>query len=233
MQEKDAKIKELEEKIESSLQRHADAVSKHADALESLRAEIESTWSKKHEAIILDLTKSHQERIKAMEDMAVTSGGVSDSELQKLKDSMDEQIKELEDEQENRVLELIAMHELEIQEWKDNLRNQADAHQEALERMRQEHSEEIERLTLEVQTAQASKAETESNHGELDQVRAEMEGMRGLLASKDAKVIELTKLIEELTQGLENASLSTLYVENTLLIFGGQKCLDSLWRAAD
>lgn len=216
--EKDARIEELEEQIQSSIERHADAVSKHAEALETLRVEIESSWAKKHEAIILDLTKSHEERIKSMSETAAASGTVQESELQKLKDEMDLQIRELEDEQENRVLELIAMHDLEVQEWKDKLRNQADEHEEALEHMRQDHAEAIENLTLEVEIAQASKANTDSEldrinsetRGELDRVRAEMEQIRKLLALKENEVAELTRRVEELTHDLEGASMSTL-----------------------
>ncbi|KAK3807734.1 MAG: SH3-binding, glutamic acid-rich protein-domain-containing protein [Benniella sp.] len=205
VQEKDERIKELEEKIESSLQRHADAVSKHAEALESLRVEIEASLTKKHEAAVLELTRVHEERIKVLEEKA--SGSVKEAELQKLKDSMDEQIKELEDEQESRILELIAMHELDIQDLKDNLRNQADAHEELVAHMKQEHAEEIDRLLSEVKTAQSTKAE-------LNQVRTELDDARKQLVSKDTELAELMKRIAELTKDLENASMSTL-LKNT------------------
>ncbi|ORZ18340.1 hypothetical protein BCR41DRAFT_45614 [Lobosporangium transversale] len=206
--EKDAKIKELEEQIEKSLKEHAEVLLKHADALEVLRADMEAAWTAKYDSKVQELTKVHAEELKDLEEKRQVS---KDAEIQELKDSFSQQIKALEEEQEKRITDLNTKHASQIQDWKDKLSHQADASDEL-----------IGKLKSELKSAKAAKEEVEAElnrvneqtQEQLNQVRAEMEEIRKLLAAKEAETAELQKRVDELTDDLENASISAM-LKNT------------------
>ncbi|KAF9938764.1 hypothetical protein BGZ67_010456 [Mortierella alpina] len=239
-QEKGEAIKTLEAQLATTLESHTEAVAQHAVALESLREEIESAWTLKLELQVQEMTKEHAERLQAAEERIESTGTIKESEIQELKDAFAQQIKDLEDESETRVVELITKHDLEVQEWKDQLSNQADAHEETLAQLRQEYSETAEKLKSELeaslvvnaaltaklesneselQTVRAAKAQVEADldranaeaQDQLALVRAEVEEIRKLLALKEAETTDLERRVQDLTDDLENtASISAM-----------------------
>ncbi|KAI8596523.1 hypothetical protein EDD21DRAFT_388028 [Dissophora ornata] len=157
-----------------------------------------------------------------MENNVFTSGSSKDTEIQEFKALFAQQIKDLEDEQETRVLQVVSKYESEVQDWKDKQTNETDAHEELLALIRQEHSEAMNTLKAELEIVRAAKEEAASEldrinadtKEEMGRIRAEMEEIRQQLASKDAEAAELNKRVEELTDNLENASMSAM-LKNT------------------
>ncbi|KAF9945522.1 SH3 domain-binding glutamic acid-rich-like protein 3, partial [Mortierella alpina] len=239
-QEKDEAIKALEAQLATTMESRTEAVAQHAVALESLREEIESAWTLKLELQVQEMTMEHTEKLKAAEERMASTGTTKESEIQELKDAFAQQIKDLEDENETRVVELIAQHELAVREWKYKLSNQADAHEEALAQLRQEYSEEAEKLRSELeaslnvnaeleaklelneselQTVRAAKAQAEADldrasaeaQDQLALVRAEVEEIRRLLELKEAETADLQKRVQDLSDDLANtASISAM-----------------------
>ncbi|KAF8976607.1 hypothetical protein BGZ46_008127 [Entomortierella lignicola] len=227
--ERDTKIKELEEQIKATAQ-------SHDEASESLRAEIESEWTARHENKLQELTNEHGAQLQAIEDKALASGNSKDGEIQELKDSFDQQIKHLESEHETRVAELVAKHELDVQELKDKMASLSNTNEESVTQMNLEHTEALEKLKAELQAVQEAKAELESelqtvqeakieleselervrseNKDEMDRIRAELDDALKQLASQSTEAVELQKQVDELTADLENASMSTM-LKNT------------------
>ncbi|KAI1314330.1 hypothetical protein EDD11_002271 [Mortierella claussenii] len=220
--ERVGKIKELEDQLEESLKNHADAVAKHAEALDALRSEMDATWTAQHDSEIQELTKTHAGQLQSLQEQALATATSKDAEIQDLKDSFAKQIKDLEDGQESRVLELVSKHDAEIQEWKDKWSNEKEEHEELMNKLKQEHADAVDQLNTELRQTKEAKEEVEmelakvnvQTKEELEQVRAEMEEIRKLLAVKDAETEELKKRVEELTEDLENASMSAM-LKNT------------------
>ncbi|KAG0059333.1 hypothetical protein BGZ89_000486 [Linnemannia elongata] len=217
-QEKNDRIKSLEEQMENALQSHTEAVAEHAAALETLRDEIEAAWNLKLESRIQALEKEHKEKLGAAEENIEKAGHSSEEAIQQLKDSFAEQIKDLEDEKEARILELIAQHEAELQAEKDKFIQQADAHEELIAHMKDEHEEVVGKLKIRLESTEDALGNAQSElirvqeetQVELKEVRQAMEEIRKLLALKETESADLERRIQELTDDLENASLSAM-----------------------
>lgn len=217
-QEKNDRIKSLEEQMEAALQSHTEAVAEHAVALETLRDEIEAAWNLKLESRIQTLEKEHQEKLGAAEENIEKAGHSSEEALQQLKDSFAEQVKDLEDEKETRILELIAQHEAELQAEKDKFVQQADAHEELIAHMKDQHEEVVGKLKIRLESTEDALSNAQSElirvqeetQVELKEVRQAMEEIRKLLALKETENGDLERRIQELTDDLENASLSAM-----------------------
>ncbi|KAF8942463.1 hypothetical protein BGZ47_006445 [Haplosporangium gracile] len=221
-QEKNDRIKELEERMEVALQSHIEVVAEHAVALEKLRDEIEVAWNLKLESKLQALEKEHKEQLGAAEENIEKAGHLSDEAIQQLKESFAEQIKDLEDEKESRILELIAQHEAELQAEKDKFVQQADAHEELITQMRDQQEEVVGKLKIRLESTEEALGNAQSElirvqeetQGELKEVRQAMEEIRKLLALKESETADLERRIQELTDDLENASLSAMLKNN-------------------
>ncbi|KAG9064268.1 hypothetical protein KI688_003456 [Linnemannia hyalina] len=217
-QEKNDRIKSMEEQMEAALQSHNEAVAEHAVALETLRDEIEAAWNLKLESKIQTLEREHKEKLGAAEENIQVAGHSSEEAIQQLKDSFAEQIKDLEDEKETRILELIAQHEAELQAEKDKFVQQADAHEELIAHMKDQHEEVVGKLKIRLESTEDAMGNAQSEliriqeetQVELKEVRQAMEEIRKVLALKETENADLERRIRELTDDLEIASLSAM-----------------------
>ncbi|KAG0216915.1 hypothetical protein BGX33_011833 [Mortierella sp. NVP41] len=231
--EKNDRIKELEQQMETALQGHAGVVAEHAVALENLRDEMESAWNLKLESRIQSLEKEHKELLSAAEERIEKTGHSGEEAIQELKDSFAEQIqelkvsfaeqiKELEDEKESHILELIAQHELELQTEKDRFVQQVDAHEELIAQLKEEHEEVVGKLKIRLEStenalenAQSEMSRVHTDHQEeLREVRVAMEEIRKLLTLKETETADLERRVQELTDDLENVSMSAKLKNN-------------------
>lgn len=217
-QEKNDRIKELEEQMEAALQSHTEVVAEHAVALEKLRDEIEAAWNLKLESRIQALEKEHKEKLAAAEQNIEKAGHSSEEAIQQLKDSFAEQIKDLENEKESRILELITQHEAELQGEKDRFVQQTDAHEELIAHMKDQHEEIVGKLKIRLESTEDALGNAQSElvrvqeetQGELLELRQAVEEIRKLLALKESENADMEKRIQELTEDLGNVSLSAM-----------------------
>ncbi|KAG0374757.1 hypothetical protein BGX24_009999 [Mortierella sp. AD032] len=221
-QEKDDRVKALEEQMESALQGHSEVVAQHAIALENLRDEIEAAWNLKLESRIQALEKEHKDLLGAAEDKVEKTGHSGEVAMQQLKDSFAEQIKELEDEKESRILELIAQHEVELQAEKDKFVQQADAHEELISQIKEQHEQVVGKLKIRLESTENALEAVQSElsqvqadtQEELQDIRQAMEEIRKLLAQKETENADLERRIQELNDDMENASMDTKLKNN-------------------
>jgi ribosome recycling factor len=162
------------------------------------------------------LEKEHKLQLGAAEQSIERAGHSSEEAIQQLKDSFAKQIKDLENEKESRILELIAQHEAELQSEKDKFVQQADAHEELIAHMKDQHEEVVGKLKIRLESTEDALGNAQSElirvqeetQGELREVRQAMEEIRKLLALKESETADLERRVQELTDDLENASLS-------------------------
>ncbi|KAF9921371.1 hypothetical protein FBU30_008619 [Linnemannia zychae] len=219
---KNERIKTLEEQLGIVLQEHADVVEDHKVAMETLRDEIEAAWSLKLESKIQALEKDHKDQLSAAEEKLKSTGHSGEEAIQQLKDSFAEKLKELEDEKESRILDLINQHEAELQAEKDLRVELADEYKDLIARMKDEHEEVVGRLKIRLESTEDAleNAQTElgrvqaESQGELQEVRRAMEEIRQLLAIKEEEANTLGKRLQELTEGLQNASMDAMLKDN-------------------
>ncbi|KAG0057343.1 hypothetical protein BGZ83_011586 [Gryganskiella cystojenkinii] len=209
--ERNEKIQELEEQVKTASQSLAEAVAKHAVAIQTSTSDLEALWVAKLDTRVQELSTEHTELLQAAEKRLQIAEETKVLEIQALRDEFAQQLKDLEDENESRVLALISKHESEIQEWRDKLSNETEAHEEALGEVQSK----LDAAETSLKSRQESEAQARQDLDEqLGQVRKEMEQLQRMLAAKETETADLERRIQELTDDLENTSISAM-LKNT------------------
>ncbi|GJJ72109.1 SH3 domain-binding glutamic acid-rich protein [Entomortierella parvispora] len=212
--ERNEKIKKMEEQVKTAEQNLSEAVAQHAVAIQGTTTDLEAAWAAKLEVRIQELSVEHAEALQAAEKQLQLAEEANVIEIQALKDELAQQLKDLEDENESRVLDLISKHESEIQEWKDKLSNQAETHEETLQ-ANADLKTKLDEAGHSLQSAQEAEVLARQELDEqLRQVREEMEKIQQLLSAKEAETAELERRVQELSDDLENSSISAM-LKNT------------------
>ncbi|KAF9585486.1 hypothetical protein BGW38_002176 [Lunasporangiospora selenospora] len=223
--ERTEKIAELENQIEDLKKTHAELIEQHAIALEDLRKELESTWTARLETRISELEEVREEALAAAEAKLQKTGVSKEVEIKTLKDSFTEKMQALEHEQEDREVKLTSAHEQEIQDWKDQLTRATEDHRETMDQMqiqlkdvRTQLKKKDEALEETLQAKQEVESEFDQYRSEMkeqmDSFRTELEAIQKLLMDKEAEARELENKVQELTDDLENTSISSM-LKNT------------------
>ncbi|KAG0022684.1 hypothetical protein BGZ81_008432 [Podila clonocystis] len=241
--EKSDRIKELEEKLEATIEQRAVAVSEHTEAVEALRAEIETAWTLKLESKVRELTEEHQKAVQSATDKLAESDSTSQSQIKDLEESYALKLQALKDETDARFAELNSAHEASIREQQEKLAKEIESHQDAITLLGKEHSDSLDTIKAELNLSQEQNAEllskleeaevdletsrklrdevdveltrAQSNaQDQIDLVRQELQQIQKLLAIKEEETSELQKKVQELTDDLEHASLGAMLKNN-------------------
>jgi len=204
----------LEEHVKTAAQSLSEAVAQHAVAIEGTTTDLEADWVAKLDARIQELSVEHAEALQTAEKQLQVAEEAKVAEIQVLRDEFAQQLKDLEDENESRVLDMISKHESEIQEWKDKLSNQVDTHEEALQTSNDLKAK-LDETELSLQSAKEAESLVRQEFDEqLRKVREEMDQLQQLLSAKDTETADLERRVQELSDDLENSSISAM-LKNT------------------